>query len=202
MENQNKFFGIVVSRDILESRELSAGEKLVYSYIASFQRCCYESNARIADKLGLSESSVAHAMPKLMAMGLIFVVKSNNNSRARVVYDVKNNAKKLAYLERKYKPKGCGKPVENSKGPMQNLHLPMQNLHSQKTGVESAKFADKEKEYNKNTMKTNKNRTYTPAGLAGFGPASRLAVKRRDFGSEIDFERAFYEFRTVCLGEN
>jgi len=201
MKKKDKFFGVVVSRDILENRELSASDKLIYSYIASFQKCCYESNAKIATKIGVSESSVAHAMSKLAVMGLIFVVKSSNNSRARMIFDVKNNDKKLSYLEQKYQSKTCGKLVENSKVPMQNLHSPMQNLQRSLTGVESAKFADKDKEYNKNKVKTNKNRTYTSAGLAGFGPASRLAVNRRDFGSQTEFEKAFYQSRTVYLGE-
>lgn len=204
MENQSQrgFFGIIITKELLEDGELSITDKFIYGYIASFQRCCFETNEKIAMKLGVSESSVAHAIPKLVKKGYLFVEKSSNNSKARRIYSIMDNPKKLRYLMRKGLFEGCGKPVENSEPPMQNLHSPMQNLHSEKTEVESAKFADIDIEQNKNKVKSEQKPNATPAGLAGLGPASRLAVKRDDYESENEYEQAFYRRNTICLGEH
>lgn len=204
MENrgQRGFFGIIITKEILEDQELNVTDKFIYGYIASFQRCCFETNEKIAVKLGVSESTVAHSIPKLVKKGYLFIEKPANNSKSRRIYSIMDNPKKLSYLMRKGLFKGCGKPVENSEPPMQNLHSPMQNLQTKKTGVESAKFADIDIEQNKNKVKSEQKHDTTPAGLAGLWPASRLAVNRSDYESENDYEQAFYRRNTICLGEH
>lgn len=199
-QSQRGFFGIIIAKDILENRELSVTEKFIYGYIASFQRCCFESNEKIAARLGISESLVRHAIPKLARMGYLAVEKPNNNNRSRRIYDVFNNPKKKKYLDWKYQPKACGKHVENSEGVVQEMHDTVQNLHYKITGVSSAKYAHIDIEENKKKVENEQKPNCPPAGLAGLWPASRLAVKRQDFESEIDFEKAFYKRNTICLG--
>lgn len=143
MKNQNQrgFFGIVISKEILNDRELTINEKFIYSYLASFQKYCFESNERIANKLGVSESSVRHTIPALTKKGYIVVEKVNNSNNKRRIYDVFNKPKKKLVLERKFNNSACGKLIKNDQPVVQNLHDVVQNLHYTITGVRSAKFA-------------------------------------------------------------
>ena len=198
-ENQRGFFGIIITKEILEDTELSIAEKFIYGYIASFTRCCFESNEKIAEKLNISESTVAHTIPKLVEKKYLFIEKVGNNSAARRIYSVFDNPKKLKYLASKGmfdSPKPVEKGMQKLHTPMQNLHGGMQNMHSEITGVESAKFADIDKEENKNKVKTEQ-KTYKPS-LAGKRPAG--LVQRKDFDNDDEYEEAFYRRNTVCLG--
>lgn len=192
-QNQRGFFGIVISKEILDDQELTISEKFIYGYIASFTKCCFESNEKIASKLGVSESTVKHAIPKLAEKGFLFIEKVNNR---RMIYSVLDNPKKLAYLVKK----GMIKPVENSKSEVQNLHTKVQNLHTTETGVESAKFAHIEYRIKKNKAETEQEPNNKTAGSAVSGPASRLTLKREDFDSESDYEKEFYNRNTIKLG--
>lgn len=207
-ENQRGFFGIIISKEILEDNELSIAEKFIYGYTASFTRCCFESNEKIAEKLNISESTVAHTIPKLVEKKYLFVEKVGNNSAARRIYSVFDNPKKLKYLVDKgmfQAPKPVEKGMQNMQTPMhelqtpmQNLHGGMQNMHSEITGVESAKFADIEKEENKNKAETEQKQNKT--GSAGRWPAG--LVQRSNYDNDKDFEDAFYKRNTVHIGAN
>lgn len=195
-KNQRGFFGIIIGKEILDDPDLSVAEKFIYGYIASFTRCCFETNERIAEKLGVSESTVKHAIPKLAEKGYLFVEKTNNNSATRRIYSVLDNPKKLAYLAKK----GMFKPVENSDGGVQNMHSEVQNMHTPETGVRSAKFAHIDKEEKKNKVENEQKPNKSSAGLAGSGPASRLNIKREDFADDYEYEKEFYKRNTVYLG--
>ena len=197
-KNQRGFFGIIIGKEILDDQDLSIAEKFIYGYIASFTRCCFETNERIAEKLGVSESTVKHAIPKLAAKGYLFVEKANNNNNARRIYSILDNPKKLAYLAKK----GMFKPVENSEPVVQNMHDVVQNMHDGKTGVRSAKFAHIDKEEKKNKVENEQRPNKSSAGLAGSGPASRLNIKREDYADDFDYEKEFYKRNTVYLGAN
>ena len=197
MDNQNQrgFFGIIIPKEILEDQELNITEKFIYGYIASFNRCCFESNEKIATKLGISESTVKHAIPKLEGKGYFYVEKLNNSNNARRIYSVLDNPKKLAYLSRK----GAFKVVENSEPVVQNMHDVVQNMHYDKTGVRSAKFAHIDIEEIKNKVETEQ-KPNEAAGSAGNSPAGSFRLKRDDFGSDEEYEEAFYNRNTICLG--
>lgn len=197
-KNQRGFFGIIIGKEILDDSDLSIAEKFIYGYIASFTRCCYETNERIAEKLGISESTVKHAIPRLAEKKYLFVEKTNNNSATRRIYSVLDNPKKLAYLAKK----GMFKPVENSDGGVQNMHSEVQNMHTPKTGVSSAKFAHIDKEEKKNKAELEQKPNNSSAGLAGSGPASRLNIKREDYADDYEYEKEFYKRNTVYLGAN
>lgn len=204
-KNQRGFFGIIIGKEILDDQDLSIAEKFIYGYIASFTRCCFETNERIAEKLGISESTVKHAIPKLAEKGYLFVEKTNNNSATRRIYSVLDNPKKLAYLAKK----GMFEPVENPEPEVQNMHTPVQNMHSEvqnmhtpETGVRSAKFAHIDKEEKKNKAELEQKPNNSSAGLAGSGPASRLNIKREDYADDYEYEKEFYKRNTVYLGAN
>lgn len=198
-ENQRGFFGIIIPKEILDDTDLSIAEKFIFGYIASFTKCCFESNEAIAAKLGVSESTISHALPKLSEKGYIFVEKVNNSNNLRRVYSVLDNPKKLAYLAKK----GMFKPVENSASVgqnmpneeptvRQNLLDVRQNMPNDLTGVRSAKFADIE-------IEEKKNKAETP-GLANKKPAGACQIKKADFDNPEDYEKAFYERNTVRIG--
>ena len=195
-KNQRGFFGVIIGKEILDDQDLSIAEKFIYGYIASFTRCCFETNERIAEKLGVSESTVKHAIPKLAEKGYLFVEKTNNRNNARRIYSVLDNPKKLAYLARK----GMFEPVENSEPVVQNMHDVVQNMHYDITGVRSAKYAHIDKEEKKNKVKIEQKPNYkAPAGSAGSGPAGRMPI-RDNFANDEEFERNFYERNTIRLG--
>ena len=216
-DSQRGFFGIIIPKEILDDQELNITEKFIYGYIASFTRCCFETNEAIAEKLGISESTIKHAIPKLVNKGYFYIEKKNNNNAARRIYSVFDNPKKLRYLAQKgmfEDAKKSDKPVENSGDEscknctrvVQNMHEPVQNMHYSKTGVSSAKYAHIDIEENKNKVKSGSEDEQKPnntsAGLAGRRPASRLDIRRSDFESDDDYEKAFYQRNTVYLGVN
>lgn len=198
-ENQRGFFGIIIPKEILDDTDLSIAEKFIFGYIASFTKCCFESNEAIAAKLGVSESTISHALPKLSEKGYIFVEKVNNSNNLRRLYSVLDNPKKLAYLAKK----GMFKPVGNSASVRQNMPNEeptvrqnlldvRQNMPNDLTGVRSAKFADIEIEEKKNKVET--------PGLANKKPAGAFQIKKADFDNPEDYEKAFYERNTVRIG--
>lgn len=193
--NQRGFFGIIIPKEILDDKDLNITEKFIYGYIASFTRCCFESNEKIAAKLGISESTIKHAIPKLVGKGYFYVEKVNNSNNARRIYSVLDNPKKLAYLSRK----GAFKPVENSDAVVQNMHDVVQNMHYDKTGVHSAKYAHIDIEEIKNKVETEQ-KPNEAAGSAGSRPAGSFRLNRDDFDNDEEFEEAFYNRNTVCLG--
>lgn len=204
-KNERGFFGIIIPEEILNDKELTITEKYIFGYIASFKKCCFQSNEAIAEKLGVSKSSVAHTLPNLEARGFLFVEKVNGNNGMRRIYSILENPKKIAYLQKIGKLKPCGKPVEKSGGVVQNMHKLVQNLHedvqnlhydeSKKTGVSSAKYAHIEESKKKNKVKVGQN---SAIGLAQNGQpiaqngSSSRKLKREDFSNENDFEKAFY----------
>lgn len=201
-QNQRGFFGIIITKEILEDMDLTIAEKFIYGYIASFTKCCYESNEKIADKLGVSKSVVAHAIPKLAEKGYLFIEKVGNNSAARRIYSVMDNPKKLAYLAKngmlKSFPQGVEKSadgVQNMHTPVQNMHSLVQNMHSPKTGVSSAKFAHKEK--NKIRIKEQTEQDPNKAGSC-----SVCKIRRQDYPDDKEYVDEFYRRNTVHLGAN
>lgn len=202
-DNQRGFFGIIIPKEILDDTDLSIAEKFVYGYIASFAKCCFESNEMIASKIGVSESTVRHTIPKLAGKGYLYVEKINNSNNTRRIYSVLDNPKKLAYLAKK----GLFKDAQNDQTVVQNMHDEnttvvqnmhdvVQNMHYDLTGVRSAKYALIDKEENKNKVKPDEK----TASSAVEKPASLRYAKRSDFDNDLDFEKEFYSRNTIHLG--
>ena len=197
--NAQHFFGIVIQKELLDNRELKLVDKLVYSYIASFKNCCYEPNKVIADKLGISSSSVSHSIAHLSEIGMLFVKRTNGNDASRTLYAVFNNPNKLAYLQKKYSSEGCGKPVENFKGGLQNLLTSSQNLLTPLTGERLAKFATIEYRIKRIKEGTAKIGVSESPSKAMFGAFEGLAKPSRKVAN---YEKEFYERNTFKLGAN
>lgn len=192
-----KFFGIVISKELLANRELSLADKVVYSYVASFKNFCVESNHNIADKIGVSTSTVAHSISKLEGVGFIYVEKMNGNNSARRLYAVADKPNRLAYLKQKNRKMACGKLVENSEGVVQNLHDFVQNLHYSQQGGVVQNLHTKNKRIKKNKAKIDNFRgaESPPKAMCGaFGGLSRPDRKSKDF------EQQFYRWNTIRLG--
>lgn len=192
--SQRGFFGIIIPKEVLEDKTLSLADKVIYGYFSSFSKCCYEANHKIADKLGISASSVAHSISRLVSGGYIFVDKKGN---ARKIYAVFGSPNKLAYLQKKYATRACGKPVENSKRRVQILHDGVQNLQTKITGVGSAKFAHIEYRIKKNKGKIDKfcGAECPPKALCGaFGGRPKRS------SDPDEFEQEFYKRNTIKLG--
>lgn len=194
-----KFFGIVISKELLANRELSLADKVIYSYVASFKNFCVESNHNIADKIGVSTSTVAHSISKLEGAGFIFVEKMNGNNSARRLYAVADKPNRLAYLKQKNRKMACGKPVENFEPIVQNLHEVVQNLHYSQQGGVVQNLHTKNKRIKKNKAKTDNFRgaeSPPKATWEAFGGLSRPDRKSKDF------EQQFYRWNTIRLGAN
>lgn len=197
-DNERGFFGIIIPKELLENKELSITEKVIFGYIASFRKACFRSNAEIADQLGVSESSVSHAVPKLEKMGYLFVEKDPRNNNLRRIYSVLENPKKLAYLASRGMWKNLCKTNDNPTERRQNLPARKQNLPTPPTSVTGkakAKFAD----IDKNKKEERNNRTETElennASSSGFLGAELTARPlRKNYESDEEWEQAYYKW--------
>ena len=198
MQNNDRgFFGIIIPAEILSNGELNITEKFVFGYIASFRRCCFMSNEAIAEKLGISESTVKHTIPKLEKLGYIFVEKENNNNHRRKIYSVLDNPKKLAYLAEK----GMWKNLWKSESVVQNMHELVQNMHDGVTGVHSAKYARIDKEERKNKADTVQKPNLEHASGDGSLKATPTARPlRKDYANDEEWEQAFYKWNKQGAG--
>jgi predicted transcriptional regulator len=192
-----KFFGIVIPKELLANRELGLADKVVYSYVASFKNFCVESNHNIADKIGVSISTVAHSIPRLEGAGFIFVEKMNGNNLARRLYAVADKPNRLTYLKQKNRKMPCGKPVENFESIVQNLHEVVQNLHYSQQGGVVQNLHTKNKRIKKNKAK---NANFRGAERPPKAMLEAFGGRPRRSRNSDNFEQEFYERNTIRLG--
>lgn len=102
MQNsQRGFSGVWIPKQILDSTELTPSEKIIYANIVSFDKCCFETNERLAEKCGVDEKTVRRALTKLQELKFVFIEFINNNKSKRRIYAIQENPKKLEYLAKK-----------------------------------------------------------------------------------------------------
>ena len=88
--------------EVFSSKELTANEKILYGYLSIFKKqCCFQSNEKIAETLGISVPSISRGLKHLERLGYVFIEFVNGNSAARRIYTVFDNPKKLKYLASK-----------------------------------------------------------------------------------------------------
>lgn len=78
---------IIVRFDVLQSKELTPSEKLVYARICSFKRY-FESKEECSEVLGVSKDTIVKAKQKLLRLG--FIKELSNTGRGKIyqsVYD-------------------------------------------------------------------------------------------------------------------
>ena len=93
---------VIMPIEILQSKELSCNEKILYCYLNLFKKgVCFQSNEKLCEMTGLEERTLQRALKKLSEMKYIFIEYVNNNSAMRRIYVVLDNPKKLEYLARK-----------------------------------------------------------------------------------------------------
>lgn len=172
--NQRGFFGIIIQAEILDDGRLSLTDKVVFAYIASYSKYCADSNAKIAERLGIGARSVIRSVQNLQKLGLVEVRFGTHSLRK--IYNT---------FTQKMADSACGKPVEksvqksveNSKG-CANLAGGCAKLATQKTGKGVPNWHTKNIRINKNnSSRDDIFRKNTSAGLAGKGPASRLNME-------------------------
>lgn len=88
--------------EIFSNKELTANEKILYGYLSIFRKqCCFMSNEKLAEELGVSENTITNALKHLADLEYIFIEFINGNSAKRRIYVVFDNPKKLKYLVEK-----------------------------------------------------------------------------------------------------
>lgn len=93
---------VIMPIEILQSKELSCNEKILYCYLNLFKKgVCFQSNEKLCEMTGLEERTLQRALKKLYEMKYIFIEYVNNNSAMRRIYVVLDNPKKLEYLAKK-----------------------------------------------------------------------------------------------------
>lgn len=93
---------VIMPIEILQSKELSCNEKILYCYLNLFKKgVCFQSNEKLCEMTGLEERTLQRALKKLAEMKYIFIEYVNNNSAMRRIYVVLDNPKKLEYLAKK-----------------------------------------------------------------------------------------------------
>lgn len=211
-DEKRGFWGVIVPMEILDNTDISANEKIVYCYVASYTKVCLDSNERIAERLGISERTVTSALGKLEKLQYVCIEYLNGNSSKRRIYAVYENPKKIAYLVKKGMfnidnkasfPQGSKNCEEGSK----NCEEGSKSCEPQNGGEGSKNCYQRikeEKEEGKTEQKPND--TTDRASLAGCGPARSglglIRPRRADFESDDDYAEACYNWQTTSLGAN
>lgn len=194
------FFGVIIPLEILDNTELTVSEKFVYAYVASFRKCCFESNDMIAEKIGVSKETVSRALNKLAKIGFVLVEYVKNNSSKRRIYAVFENPKKIAYLAKNDMFKGQDNREEDTTFPQasqidapqnearQNDEEARQNDEPQNRGEASQIDYQRIKEENKKKGNTEQNPN-----------ASLMKIKRSDFETDEEYEKQFYDRNTFKI---
>lgn len=188
IEENRGFFGIIIPSEIVDSKELSVGEKFVYGFIASFNKACFMSNEAISERTGVSVHTVSRAINNLVKMGYLFVEFANGNSAKRRIYSVFDNPKKLKYLASKGlfgREEFSTGLAKMAKGVSQNGKGVSQNGKPQNRGEVS--------QIGYHRYRINIEESTRSAKKANLEPSSR--PRRADFATQEDWEQAVYNMK-------
>lgn len=195
-----KFFGIVIPKEVLDNKEVRLPDKMIYGYIASYKNYCAEPNHAIADKIGISTSSVAHGLARLEQAGLIFIEKVNGDNSKRRIYGLVNKPGTAEYLRQKNLWKTCGK-LEGYRAQYARRNAPRARLRAQyaldKTGNVMHNMHIKNKRIKKNIDEPDDFDESESPPKARKGAFVGLTIADRDAGN---FEEEFYRRNTMVIG--
>ena len=202
IEDGRGFFGIIIPAEIVESTELTVGEKFVYGFIASFTKACFLSNEAISVRTGVSEATVSRAIGRLVRMGYLFVELVNNNNAQRRIYSVFDNPKKLAYLSRK----GLLNREEQASFPQSRQNdesveksgksFPQSNQNDEKSRQNDETPNGGESRQNDDNRIRIKEEESKRAPLTAVPEPSRRP-RRSDYQTNEEWEKAIYNFMAV-----
>jgi len=203
--NGRGFFGIVIPIKVLNNRELTISEKFVYAYVVSYAKYCMDGNAKIADRLGVSEPTVTRALASLQKRGYVAIDYANNNNAKRRIRDIYGKAQQKQIIVKN--------DTRTNRGQRQSFPQSFPQLLAKMESNQNDEMSN-QNDYTRNGGESNQNDYHriirikrrrenrtgteldnTPAGLAGEGPASRL-----DLNDQLEFEDAFYKNNTMYLG--
>lgn len=167
--------------EIIFNPNLSMKAKGLWLYMNAKPEGWYFAAERIADECSDGVTSIRAALKELADCGLLTWKKRGDG---RILYTLLSESIK---------------PVENPKS--ENLTLDTDpKLENPKVGKpQSGKTSlinNKEEDKERIIIK----KEGVSAGLSGNKPASRLFIKRSDFGNDDEFEKAFYSRNTITLG--
>ena len=218
MQNsQRGFSGVWVPKQILDSTELTPGEKILYANIASFDKCCFESNERLAEKCGIADRSISRALAKLEGLGFIVVELVKGNTSKRRIYAILDNPKKIEYLVKKelfHSPNSEDNREEQASFPQtrqngesqvetrQNGESTRQNGESRNGGETRQNVHQRinKKKEEKAIPEQNPNCDDTSGVVAVEGPRRpdfSRPPRRSDYEDAEEFEKAYYAWRSA-----
>ena len=199
IEENRGFFGIIIPAELLDSTELTVGDKFVYGFIASFTKACFLSNEAIAARIGVSEATVSRAISRLSRMSYVYVEFVNGNSAARRIYSVYDNPKKLRYLASKgmfnrEEKKSFPQASQNDEGVRQFDEGVSQNDEGVRqndyphNGGEVRQFDDHRYRINKEE---------SARACENVEKSHSQRPRRADFATQEEWEQAFYNYTEV-----
>lgn len=196
--NPRGFFGVIIPIKLLDNPDLTPGEKIVYAYIASYRKACFDSNDKIAERTGVPERTVRRALSNLTKYGFIYIEFINGSTSKRRIYAILDDPKKLKYLIQKgllnrEEPEGSpqGSPLTGQNG--QSEELTGQNGQSTGQNGQSANRGMTGQNGHQR-IEENKNKAPDAAGPAKNRPSNVGAPrpKRKDFQTQEEYEKALY----------
>lgn len=185
--------------ELLEKDHATTSEILLYGLIeaSSFtEGFCYASSDYMATQIGVSPKTIRNLLSSLSNRGWISV-EVEGNKRVAITPLLG-----LSIKEKKSVPQK-GRSVENSKEsvPSAGQYCPVKRtLASRQRDTLDRGVTDKGIINNNNIIIKEINKEKETAGSAGSGPAGSFLPKRADFENDEEFEKAFYNRNTVCLG--
>lgn len=188
--------------ELLEENATTS-EVLLYGLIevSSFKEGhCFASSEYMAKQIGVTVGTVKNVLTKLRKRGWI-EVKIEGNKRVSIVPLIGLSVKKK---DRHSKMTTCGKlcgkhsakVVEKDKERHARMTVPSRQ-NDARLSVPTDGLINS---IINNSSSSNNDAIEKSASKAGNEPACRL--KHSDFETDKDFEKAFYERNTICLGEH
>lgn len=177
MQNsQRGFSGVWVPKQILDSTELTPSEKIIYANIASFDKCCFETNERLAEKCGIDEKTVRRALTKLQELSFVFIEFVNNNKSKRRIYAIQENPKKLEYLAKK----GLFHSLDSESNREEQPSFPQIGQNVQSTGQNVQTKDEKNDMTGQNVLSIGQNVQSANRGETGQNVQQRINKKKEE----------------------
>lgn len=188
--------------ELVNKEGATTNEILLYGLIeaSSFSEgFCYASSDYMASQLGVAPGTIKNMLSSLSKKGWISV-EVKGNKRVMIT--------PLLGLAIKKKPVENSvtqelRSVENSK---ESVTQELRYRHASVTLPSRYNDAHNREETGEGIINNNNiiikeiNKEKEAAGSAGSSPAGSLRLKRDDFESDEEYEEAFYNRNTICLG--
>lgn len=82
---KKEYTGVWIPKSVMECKDLSPIDKIVYGEIACFTKC-YGSNKWLAERIGRSEVTASRSVNKLIRLGFVDFLGTNGNVRLLKAY--------------------------------------------------------------------------------------------------------------------